>query len=178
MLQRNYINRLTPPLLRDLDFQWLLCAGRVFSAIREQKRTALQTCLSRFRPSHPAEWLAVIQDFPFEEHIRIQTTHPDWGAYAGNLLQHGWSRPRNGRDDDKAHPPIHPTKSGDHLPANSDEKKVYELVARHYLACVSDNAQGSQTKVKIDIAGEMFNASGLMVSWPHSFARTHGCPCR
>jgi hypothetical protein len=39
--------------------------------------------------------------------------HPVWGAYAQRLLNPEarlWRNPSNGGHDDKAHPPIHPTK--------------------------------------------------------------------
>lgn len=35
-----------------------------------------------------------------------------------------------------------------------NEKKVYEFVVRHFLACVSQDAQGFETTVEIDIANE------------------------
>lgn len=42
-----------------------------------------------------------------------QTRHPAWGSYAQRLLEPEgglWRNPGNGGHDDKAHPPIHPTK--------------------------------------------------------------------
>ena len=42
-----------------------------------------------------------------------QTRHPAWGPYAQRLLEPEgglWRNPGNGGHDDKAHPPIHPTK--------------------------------------------------------------------
>lgn len=42
-----------------------------------------------------------------------QQGHPVWGPYAQRLLDPGsglWRNPSNGGHDDKAHPPIHPTK--------------------------------------------------------------------
>ena len=38
-----------------------------------------------------------------------------------------------------------------------NEARVYELVCRHFLACVSDNAVGKETTVSIDINGEKVN---------------------
>ena len=42
-----------------------------------------------------------------------QTRHPAWGEYAQRLLdpqQQLWKQPGDGGHDDKAHPPIHPTR--------------------------------------------------------------------
>ncbi|KAK8966719.1 hypothetical protein KSP40_PGU017501 [Platanthera guangdongensis] len=46
--------------------------------------------------------------------VRDQLAHPTWGSYAERLLDPEarlWRNPSNGGHDDKAHPPIHPTKS-------------------------------------------------------------------
>lgn len=40
---------------------------------------------------------------------------------------------------------------------------MYELVCRHFLACVSKDALGSETIVNIEIAGEKFHATGLVI---------------
>jgi DNA topoisomerase-3 len=45
--------------------------------------------------------------------VNEQTRHPLWGQYAQRLLdpqQNLWRNPGNGGHDDKAHPPIHPTR--------------------------------------------------------------------
>lgn len=42
-------------------------------------------------------------------------------------------------------------------------QKIYELVARHFLACVSQPAVGAETIVDIDIAGEQFSVSGRTI---------------
>jgi DNA topoisomerase-3 len=68
----------------------------------------------------------------------------------------------SGNKDDGAHPPIHPTRpfSGD----SGDKGKLYEFIVRHFLACCAPDAQGQETRVSIEIAGEVFNATGLMVT--------------
>lgn len=45
--------------------------------------------------------------------MQDQQQHPVWGSYAERLLDPEaglWRNPSNGGHDDKAHPPIHPTK--------------------------------------------------------------------
>ncbi|KAK4256820.1 hypothetical protein QN277_006496 [Acacia crassicarpa] len=99
--------------------------------------------------------------------VQEQQAHPDWGAYAQRLLDPGaslWRNPSNGGHDDKAHPPIHPTKfSIGESRWSQDHRKLYELVVRHFLACVSQPAVGAETIVEIDIAGELFSASGRVI---------------
>uniref|UniRef100_A0A6V7QTF6 DNA topoisomerase n=1 Tax=Ananas comosus var. bracteatus TaxID=296719 RepID=A0A6V7QTF6_ANACO len=99
--------------------------------------------------------------------VRDQVGHHVWGSYAQRLLHSEaglWRNPSNGGHDDKAHPPIHPTKFSAGEPGwSQDHNKLYELVVRHFLACVSQPAVGAETTVEIDIAGEQFNASGRVI---------------
>lgn len=44
-----------------------------------------------------------------------------------------------------------------------NEKRVYELICRHFLACVSKDATGSETTVKAVVADEQFTATGLVI---------------
>ena len=85
----------------------------------------------------------------FESHI--------WGPYAWELLGNNYivvnedqqedinensnnnnnigkfNRPRNGNKNDQAHPPIHPVRwHGDNNSLTPDQKKLYELIARHF----------------------------------------------
>jgi len=41
---------------------------------------------------------------------------------------------------------------------------VYELVARHFLACVAKDAIGNETKIEVKIGLETFTARGLLIS--------------
>ncbi|KAH0674812.1 hypothetical protein KY290_026922 [Solanum tuberosum] len=99
--------------------------------------------------------------------VQEQEGHPVWGIYAQRLLdpQSGlWRNPSGGGHDDKAHPPIHPTKfSAGETRWSQDHHRVYELVVRHFLACVSQPAVGAETIVEIDIAGESFSACGRVI---------------
>ncbi|KAK6171091.1 hypothetical protein SNE40_019350 [Patella caerulea] len=92
--------------------------------------------------------------------VEEQTRDPNWGEFAEGILQNG-PNPRNGKKTDNAHPPIHPIKYTATLQGN--EQKVYEFIVRHFLACVSQDAQGFETTVDIEITDEKFTASGLMI---------------
>lgn len=70
----------------------------------------------------------------------------------------GFERPRNGKKNDKAHPPIHPTQHVNNL--TGDDKRVYDLVVRRFLGCCSKNAKGLETTCEIEIASEAFSAKG------------------
>ncbi|XP_040308973.1 DNA topoisomerase 3-alpha isoform X1 [Herpailurus yagouaroundi] len=93
--------------------------------------------------------------------VEQQTPDPRWGAFAQSILERGGPTPRNGNKSDQAHPPIHPTKYTSSL--QGDEQRLYEFIVRHFLACCSQDAQGQETTVEIDIAQERFVAHGLMI---------------
>ncbi|WVO16515.1 hypothetical protein L204_104193 [Cryptococcus depauperatus] len=100
-------------------------------------------------------------EFDFQSLLRKQTNSSNWGEYSQRLLDGGFQKPRNGKKNDKAHPPIHPTNFVGNL--EGDEKRVYEFVTRRFLANCSKNAEGKTTTVDIEIAGESFSISGLIV---------------
>ncbi|XP_032778336.2 LOW QUALITY PROTEIN: DNA topoisomerase 3-alpha [Daphnia magna] len=93
--------------------------------------------------------------------VQCQTVDPSWGGFAQRVLDEGLN-PRQGKKSDQAHPPIHPTKYAGNL-ANENERKLYEFIVRHFLACVSKDAQGYETVAEIQIQEEGFVASGLQI---------------
>lgn len=100
-------------------------------------------------------------NFDFSSLIDKQKSDGQWGAYAAALGQGAFERPRNGRKNDEAHPPIHPTMHANSL--SGEEKKVYDYVTRRFLASCSKDAIGQNTTVRINVAGEGFKASALVV---------------
>lgn len=93
--------------------------------------------------------------------VEQQTQDYEWGNFAQRILDSGGPTPRNGNKSDQAHPPIHPTKYTNTLQGN--EKRLYEFIVRHFLACCSKDAQGQEVIVEIEIAEERFSASGLTI---------------
>lgn len=44
-----------------------------------------------------------------------------------------------------------------------DDRRVYEFIARHFLACCSQDAKGFETVIHLNIAGEEFTCKGLVI---------------
>ncbi|OJA20077.1 hypothetical protein AZE42_02477 [Rhizopogon vesiculosus] len=99
--------------------------------------------------------------FNFMTLIEKQAVNPAWGGFATGLQEGNFNTPRRGKNNDKAHPPIHPTAHAGNLAG--DEKKVYEFITRRFLASCSKDAEGKETVVQVDYGGEEFNATGLIV---------------
>ncbi|KAK3900448.1 DNA topoisomerase [Staphylotrichum tortipilum] len=95
--------------------------------------------------------------------VRKQTQDTRWGPFAQNLADGAFQQPREGRHDDKAHPPIHPITYAAPTVLDDSEKRVYELVTRRFLACCSEDARGSATDVEILYGDESFAAHGVTV---------------
>ncbi|WP_461866867.1 DNA topoisomerase I [Thermococcus sp.] len=86
---------------------------------------------------------------------------PEYKPFAHELLGKGYLKPVEGPKDDPAHPAIYPTgeipKSGD---LTKDERKIYDLVVRRFLAAFADPAVREIMKVIINSNGHHFILSG------------------
>ncbi|KAJ4361826.1 DNA topoisomerase [Neocucurbitaria cava] len=95
--------------------------------------------------------------------VSRQTQDGRWGPFAQSLMNGGFSQPRSGRNNDKAHPPIHPVNYVASTHLNENERKVYGFVVRRFLACCSEDAVGEATDVEIEYGTEIFHVHGLTV---------------
>lgn len=69
-------------------------------------------------------------------------------------------KPTRGKVETTDHPPIHPTGQGNPETLDGGQKKLYNLIARRFLATLMGPATIENTKLSIDVAGEPFTASG------------------
>ena len=86
--------------------------------------------------------------------------NPAYKPYCEELLKKETLKATRGKKETTDHPPIYPTATAtpDDLPAA--EYKLYNLIARRFLATLSDAAVVEGTKVTLDVAGEPFVAKG------------------
>lgn len=78
----------------------------------------------------------------------------------------GALHPTRGPKETTDHPPIHPTGAGDPEKLDGQAWKLYNLVARRFLATLSGPAFIEATRVDIDVAGQRFVARGDVVVEP------------
>ncbi len=71
--------------------------------------------------------------------------------------------PSKGKKESKDHPPIYPTSVASKEELNKDEWRIYELIARRFLATLAPNAVWEVKNVKIDSNGEIFKALGKVL---------------
>ncbi|KAF2400188.1 prokaryotic type I DNA topoisomerase [Trichodelitschia bisporula] len=95
--------------------------------------------------------------------VRKQTQDANWGPFAQRLADGGFQWPRSGRNNDKAHPPIHPVNYVLPSSLSDTDRRVYEFVVRRFLACCAEDAKGELSTVEMQYGSEVFTASGLLV---------------
>ena len=95
--------------------------------------------------------------------VQKQTPDQRWGQFAQGLVNGAFKQPREGRHDDKAHPPIHPITYAAPSVLSFDEGRLYEYVVRRFLAYCSEDALGMATDIQLQYSDEIFNARGVTV---------------
>ena len=102
--------------------------------------------------------------------LRVLDGVPAYHEHAGALLRQGSLTPTRGSKETTDHPPIHPTGAADPDKLKPEEWKLYNLIARRFMATLSSEAVLESTKLSIVVpgdaaAGETFVARGdVMVS--------------
>jgi DNA topoisomerase III len=87
--------------------------------------------------------------------VELFQANPVFGEFATKVCSGAmWSAPRNGNHEDETLPPIHPVRNATREQLTELEWRVFELLARHFLACISKDAVGTQTTVTVLIADE------------------------
>jgi len=99
------------------------------------------------------------------------------------VIAHRRPSPTQGKKLSTDHPPIHPTGAASREILGDDRWKVYELVARRFLATLSPDARWATVKVNFDAGGEPYTATGgrlLEPGWrtvyPYTEAKEHALP--
>ncbi|MCX6801350.1 MAG: DNA topoisomerase I [Candidatus Diapherotrites archaeon] len=63
----------------------------------------------------------------------------------------------------KDHPPVHPVSAVQKEMLNNDEWKIYELIAKRFLATLADDAETENVTVLLDAEGEPYAARGQII---------------
>lgn len=168
----NIINKPTskwkPYPLTTVDMQKFV--SNYFKISSHRLMQIAETLYNRGYISYPrTETSQFPRDFDFNTLIQHQINHSKWGSYAQKLLNSSLSndmtvfcQPRQGKSNDQAHPPIHPTSPGVDL--EGDEATIYEFITRRFLACCSLDAKGNSTTIECQIGQEKFHTNGSIVT--------------
>jgi DNA topoisomerase-1 len=99
----------------------------------------------------------------FDHQLYLQNfkPHSNYGSYTTKLFKENRMKPTVGKVDAGDHPPITPLVSLEHNSSkfeNSLQKKVYNILARHYLALFGKPAKELRTTLRLSIKNEIFTS--------------------
>lgn len=165
---KNVVRRSPPTPLNTSKALVLLTKNLKISAImamRTMNALYLNTLISYPRTDSDV----YKSDFNHNEILQKFTLHSQFKNYTINLLKNNRIKPTKGKKDMGDHPPITPLES---LEINSSrfenelQKRVYNLLARHYLALFGEEALESKQFLKILIKEELFQAQFVALTSP------------
>jgi DNA topoisomerase III len=163
-------NRMRPVPLATVELQ--KAASRLLHISSDRSVAAAEALYASGLISYPrTETDEFEESYDLRSMVELQRGDRPWGAFAARLLTPAadddpvtFNWPRSGGNNDRAHPPIHPTAPAPATFADADQRAVYEYVARRFLAACSIDAQGGETKVQVRVGrAELFGARGLVV---------------
>ena len=106
------------------------------------------------------------------EVVRTISGNPAYAPYCSKLLAKGKLSATRGKQETTDHPPIYPTAKATPDDLGPAEYKLYNLIARRFLATLSDAALIEGTKVVLEVSGpkakapEVFAAKGDVLATP------------
>ncbi len=105
------------------------------------------------------------ENFDFKEILVAHAGHPDWGWYSSQLLRQGFNTPKKGVDAGD-HPPITPIKAATDQDLKDRDWKLYNFIARNFMACISQDATYDVIKVGWKVGREDFKLKGSTLAKP------------
>ncbi len=100
------------------------------------------------------------------ECVRNLQKVPQYAPVCKELLALPKLTATRGKQETTDHPPIYPTAPADPDKLQPAEWKLYNLVARRFLATLMESSVSEATKVSFDIAGEPFVSTGVVLVKP------------
>ncbi|WP_165253751.1 DNA topoisomerase I [Adlercreutzia sp. ZJ304] len=94
------------------------------------------------------------------EVVQALQKNPAYAPYCKKLLAKGKLVATRGKKETTDHPPIYPTKGATPDDLKPAEYKLYNLIARRFLATLSEGAVVEGTKVVLDVRNQQFVAKG------------------
>ena len=98
--------------------------------------------------------------------VRTISKVPQYASTCQALLGQPKLTATRGKQETTDHPPIYPTGAADPDKLQPAAWKLYNLIARRFLATLMGPATIEGTKVTLDVAGEPFTASGNVLAKP------------
>lgn len=101
-----------------------------------------------------------------KECVHMLAQVPQYAEACKTIVSQGALHPTRGKISTTDHPPIYPTKAAQMGELEGAEWKLYNLIARRFLATLMDAAVIAGTKATFDVEGETFVAHGSVLAYP------------
>ena len=98
--------------------------------------------------------------------VRTLTEVPQYAPVCQQILSQDKIVATRGKQETTDHPPIYPTAAADPSKLQPAEWKLYNLIARRFLATLMGPATSEGTKLSFDINGEPFTTTGSVLASP------------
>ena len=98
--------------------------------------------------------------------LRRISANPAYRPYAQELLLKKTLKATRGKTETTDHPPIHPTNAATPDDLAPAEYKLYNIIARRFMATLSEPAEIEGTKVMLDVNGQPFVVKGDVLVKP------------
>jgi DNA topoisomerase-1 len=95
----------------------------------------------------------------FKKILKDLSKQPEYSELCKSLLKKRQLKPNEGKKTDDAHPAIYPTGVAPKK-LKPEEQKLYDLIARRFMATFSEPAVRETQKIFFDVLGETFVAEG------------------
>lgn len=149
------VSKIKPFPLRTVELQ-KVCATYYKMAGNEIMDIA-EKLYNRGYISYPrTETDSFANNFGFERILNKLKEDTEYTNYLDNFA---FKHPRCGKNNDQAHYPIYPLKSGNDL--SGKERNVYDFVARRFIACCSENAKGDETVIGLKMCAPVKRSFGV-----------------
>ncbi len=97
--------------------------------------------------------------------VRTLQKVPQYAPCCEKILAQPKITATRGKQETTDHPPIYPTAAADPSTMQPAAWKLYNLIARRFLATLMDAATIEGTKVNLDVSGEPFTAAGNVLAY-------------
>ena len=119
---------------------------------RDTMRAAENLYLRGYLSYPRTESTAYPKSFDVRASLQTLVQHEEWGYYVAKILKDGYTKPKGGFDAGD-HPPITPCRLAQSYELSGSESRIYDLVARHFVATASPDAVFNRTRVQFQSCG-------------------------
>jgi DNA topoisomerase I len=151
--QRTFRQRPPPPLnLADLQKE----AYRLFGYAPSRTLQIAERLYLGAMISYPRTGSQRLPKLDYRRLLSRIAAIPGYSGLVDEVVSHGSVHPTEGQGTDPAHPAIYPTGEPARRPLTVEERGLYDLVVRRFLACFSEDGVREARSVEISVGKHAF----------------------